>query len=315
VRRRLPLLGLTALVLASCEGGGTETVTVVAPLPSPPAGRLVVAADDDIAVVEADGSGRDVVITAPGAQFDADWSPDGLRLVYRDSSAGINVNDEIYVSASDGSGARNLTASPTNEWSPAWSPDGEQIAFASDREGELRIFVMGADGSGVRRVTEIWGEYPAWSPDGTQIAFASHVGGRSLHGDPNYDVFVVGADGSVLRQLTESPAYDMYPTWSPDGTQIAFHSTRATPAGFEPPPRDPERNADFDVFVVPAEGGRARNLTRDSERQQKFPDWSPDGRWLAVDEEGAVVFVATDGSARIARPDGLIGNFPAWAPG
>ena len=60
---------------------------------------------------------------------------------------------------------------------------------------------------------------------------------------------------------------------------------------------------------------RARNLSRDSERQQKFPDWSPDGRWLAVDEEGAVVFVATDGSARIARPDGLIGNFPAWAPG
>ena len=48
---------------------------------------------------------------------------------------------------------------------------------------------------------------------------------------------------------------------------------------------------------------------------RSFPDWSPDGRWLAVDEEGSVVFVATDGSARIARPDGLIGNFPAWAPG
>ena len=313
--RRLPLLGLTALLVASCDGGGTETVTAVAPPPPPPAGRLAVSVDDDIAVVEADGNGRQVVVAAPGPQFDSDWSPDGSRLVYRDSRTGVNVNDEIYVSSADGSGARNLTASPANDWSPAWSPDGEQIAFASDREGELRIFVMGADGSGVRRVTEIWGEYPAWSPDGTQIAFASHVGGASLHGDPNYDVFVVDADGSGLRQLTESPAYDMYPTWSPDGTQIAFHSTRATPEGFEPPARDPERNADFDVFVVPAEGGRARNLTRDSERQQKFPDWSPDGRWLAVDEEGAVVFVPTDGSARIARPDGLIGNFPAWAPG
>ena len=313
--RRLPLLGLSVLLVASCDGGGTRRSRRSRRRLPPPAGRLAVSVDDDIAVVEADGNGRQVVVAAPGPQFDSDWSPDGSRLVYRDSRTGVNVNDEIYVSSADGSGARNLTASPANDWSPAWSPDGEQIAFASDREGELRIFVMGADGSGVRRVTEIWGEYPAWSPDGTQIAFASHVGGASLYGDPNYDVFVVDADGSGLRQLTESPAYDMYPTWSPDGTQIAFHSTRATPEGFEPPARDPERNADFDVFVVPAEGGRARNLTRDSERQQKFPDWSPDGRWLAVDEEGSVVFVPTDGSARIARPDGLIGNFPAWAPG
>ena len=311
--RRIPC-ALITLLLASCDGGGVETRTVAAPPPLPPlSGRLAVSVDDDIAVVGADGSGRRVVVEAPGPQFDADWSPDGAHLAYRDSRTGVNVNDEIYVSSADGTGARNLTASPSNEWSPAWAPDGGQIAFASDREGELRIFVMGADGSGVRRVTDIWGEYPAWSPDGTQIAFASHVGGAGLHGDPNYDVFVVDADGSGLRQLTETPAYDMYPTWSPDGTQIAFHSTRSTPEGFEAPERDPERTADYDVFVVPAEGGRARNLSRDLERQQRFPDWSPDGRWLAVDEEGSVVFVPADGSARVVRP-GLVGGFPAWAP-
>ena len=228
--RRLPLLALIALLVAACDGSAEGTETVAAPL-TPPAGRLAVSVDDDLAVVEADGSGREVVVTAPGPQFDSDWSPDGSRLVYRDSRTGVNVNDEIYVSSADGSGARNLTASPANDWSPAWSPDGEQIAFASDREGELRIFVMGADGSGVRRVTDIWGEYPAWSPDGTQIAFASHVGGTSLHGDPNYDVFVVNADGSGLRQLTESPAYDMYPTWSPDGTQIVVPFDPGHPGG------------------------------------------------------------------------------------
>jgi Tol biopolymer transport system component len=313
VDRRIPF-ALIALLVASCDGGGEGAATSAGPPPlAPPVGRLVVADDDDIAVVGADGSGRRVVVEAPGPQFDADWSPDGSLLAYRDSRTGINVNDEIYVSSVDGTGARNLTASPSNEWSPAWSPDGAQIAFASDREGELRIFVMDADGSGVRRVTEIWGEYPAWSPDGTQIAFGSYVGGAS-QGHPNYDVFVVNVDGSGLRQLTDSPANDMYPTWSPDGTRIAFHSTRATPEDFEPPAYDLERTADFDVFVVPAAGGRARNLSRDLGRPQKFPDWSPDGRWLAVDEEGFVVFVPTDGTARISRP-GVEGVFPAWAPG
>lgn len=70
------------------------------------------------------------------------------------------------------------------------------------------------------------------------------------------------------------------------------------------------------MFVISAEGGKPRNLTRDPERLQKFPDWSPDGRWLAVDEEGAVAFVAADGSTPIQRLAGtaLTGGFPAWAP-
>ncbi len=304
--------GLIALLAASC-GGGEE---LVEPLP-PPEGQLAVADQDDLYVVGANGSARRAIVEAPGPQFDPDWAPDGDRVAYRDSRKGINVDDEIYVVGVDGSDGLNLTKDPANDWSPAWSPDGEQIAFASDREGELRIFVMAADGSGVRRLTEIWGEYPAWSPDGGQVAFASYVGGTGPTGDPDYDIFVVNADGSGLRRLTEHPAYDMYPTWSPDGTQIAFESTRATPAEFEPPPRDRERTADFDVFVVASDGrGEPKNLSRDLERLQKFPDWSPDGRWLAVDEEGMVAFVPADGSGPIRRVEGnaLRGGFPAWAP-
>ena len=296
-------------VLALAAGCGGERE------PDPPAGRLVVSSGDDLYVVGADGSGRRVLVDTPGLQLDADWSPDGRLIAYRDSRAGLNVDDEIYVVAADGSRERNLTRNPANDWSPAWSPDGSRIAFASDREGELRIFVMDAGGGGVRRVTDVWGEYPAWSPDGERIAFASYVGGSGPTGDPNYDLFVIGADGSGLRRLTDNPAYDMYPTWSPDGTSIAFESTRATPEGFEPPAYDLERTADFDVFAVPAAGGEARNLTSDPVRLQKFPAWSPGGRWLAVDEEGMVVFAAADGSGLRRVPGAaLTGGFPAWAP-
>ena len=58
------------------------------------------------------------------------------------------------------------------------------------------------------------------------------------------------------------------------------------------------------------------NVTRDPERLQKFPDWSPDGRWIAVDEEGVVAFAAADGSGPSAEsPEAsLEGGFPAWAP-
>lgn len=310
MRRFALLLGLTAVLASACAGGDPNGETEDAAL----SGRLVIADEGDLFVVNADGSQRRAVVRAEGMQFDADWSPDGREVVYRDSSG--EQPDELYSVAVEDSGRVNLTRDPAGDWSPAWSPDGAQIAFASDREGELRIFVMGADGSGVRRVTEIWGEYPAWSPDGEQIAFASYAGGTGPTGDPNYDLFVVNTDASGLRRLTEGPAYDMYPTWSPDGARIAFESTRATPADFEGPARDPERTADFDVFVVDADGGEPENLSRDVHGLQKFPDWSPDGRWLAVDEEGVVAFVPADGSGPIRRPagDALRGGFPAWAP-
>ena len=94
---------------------GTELLT----------GRIVFDDFEDVFTLNADGSGLRTVAGRAGAEFDGGWSPDGSRIVYRDSRRGVNEDDEIFVMAADGSGAQNLTNHPANDWGPDWSPDGE----------------------------------------------------------------------------------------------------------------------------------------------------------------------------------------------
>ena len=70
--------------------------------------------------------------------------------------------------------------------SPRWSPDGKRIAFTSNRDGNYEIYVMNADGSGQRNLTQHRAQdnYAAWSPDSKRIAFISNRGG-------GYDVYVM----------------------------------------------------------------------------------------------------------------------------
>ena len=102
-----------------------------------------------------------------------------------------------------------------------WSPDGAQIAFESDVDGDMDIYVMNADGTGVRQLTgaepdaDAHDEGPAWSPDGLQIAFTSGTG--NLTGD----IHVMDADGSDVRRITDNQdprpgwARDESPDWQP----------------------------------------------------------------------------------------------------
>jgi dipeptidyl aminopeptidase/acylaminoacyl peptidase len=85
-----------------------------------------------------------------------------------------------------------------------------EIAFASDRDGNPEIYVMAADGSHLRNLTQnsasdLW---PVWSPDGSQIAFMSNR-------DGNWEVYVMDADGSNPRNLTQNSADDGEPSWRP----------------------------------------------------------------------------------------------------
>lgn len=175
----------------------------------------------------------------------ATWSPDGRRIAY-------SSNSDIYIMNANGSSPVNITGNRAIDVSPTWSPDGRQIAFVSDRTGSPKIYVMNADGSGVRKITS--GKYdtsPSWSPkkDINKIAFVRVEGAEA-------NIFTVNPDGSGEQRLTWSSRRNENPAWSPDGHYIAFSSTRGGAK---------------DIYVMYLNGENQKQLTTGGGKS--FPTW------------------------------------------
>lgn len=185
----------------------------------------------------------------------------------------------------------------------AFSPDGMQVAFsAQTRSYHAELFVMNADGSGLRQLTHDGGyaSSPAWSPDGNTIAYAR----STVQFNPT-DLYVIGAGGGASTPIaTEWGVSEEQPSWSPDGARIAF--TVFDPGG----PRS--------IVSMRLDGTDRIDLARG---RVFNPAWSPDGASIAFfrryDGASHIWTIAPDGSgARGLVDTGTKGHVssPLWSP-
>jgi Tol biopolymer transport system component len=116
-------------------------------------------------------------------------------------------------------------------WSPVWSPDDKQIAFSGTRGGITDLYIVNADGSGMRQLTnDQYGDLqPAWSPDGKKLAFAtdrSPETNLSILKISKWRIAVMDLQSGAIEVLPNQGGLNLNPAWSPDGRQLAYISDR-----------------------------------------------------------------------------------------
>jgi dipeptidyl aminopeptidase/acylaminoacyl peptidase len=157
-------------------------------------------------------------------------APVKARLLYEGLQPNTSVDSlrvSIYAAAMDGSDAQQLTQSPFIDAHPSWSFDGKHICFTrQERDGQFDIWMMNADGSGQRKVTNSSGQsmVPCFSKDGNWIYYCSDA-------DGNYELYKIRTDGSLRTQLTftDAPIENVGPKVAPDGGTLAYASNRDRP--------------------------------------------------------------------------------------
>lgn len=260
---RAALVALAAAVTALTLSPGAE--------PGPPASEpeLVYARDGEIYVRATTGAVRRLTRNRIWDGTPS-WSPDGRRIVF---ARAVDNDSDLFVMNADGTGVKRLAGSArgAQERYPRFSPDGRLVVFASDRGNrESDIYVMRSDGTTVRRLTNgpayVDDTQPSFSPDGRLVVFTSN---RLAFF--NYEIYRMrAADGGGLTRLTfwgsgedGAPGDDVSPSYSPDGTRIAFVSDRP--------------NGEYAVWTMDARGRGLREVSRHEGHNVVFPRYSPDG--------------------------------------
>jgi TolB protein len=244
-------------------------------------------------VAKADGSEPRILFDEPAEGDEPGtpvWAPNGKRIAFAMKPHGaIDPNEsEIYTMQSDGAGLHRLTNAPGDDSHPHWSADGSRIFFNSARATRdlntdwsrqwIDIYSMAEDGRDVRRHTNCQAvcTYPVPSPDGKLVAHRKVTVTRGQNWDltrtmHNSEVFITPLDGSPALNVSNSPAFDGWPMWAPDGRWLVFVSNRdgVSMTG--------------QIYRVAVDGSGLRRLTRGAWSRAQ-PSFSADGKRILVYE-------------------------------
>jgi TolB protein len=291
------VLGGTACAV-SPEASGVQATEPRGPSESEIA---FVARDSNVFVISAAGGSPRRITSGSGFDTRPDWSPDRRRLVFIRSDSPRDTGHVMLVN-SDGTRSGRLTTGEPSFWDASWSPDGQRIAVTKEDFGGPRVYVMKADGSGLRRLVEIQSGGPSWSPDGSLIAFE----GNPMDREPDAIYRVDVRTGETSRLIAAPQTLNQAAAWSPDGTRIAFIRIRLGTEGAQ------TITLGTDLFVMDADGTKLRRLASDV--SVSSPAWSPDGRHILFASRGQLFTVDANGGA--SRPFGdppVQGVDPDWA--
>lgn len=276
---------------------------------------------------------------------DPQLSPDGEWVAHTVRSADLEKdkrNTHVWMTSWDGKRTVQLTHSKDSENTPRWSPDGLYLAFLSSRGGDdepAQLWLMDRSGGEAQAATSLKGDVLGyeWSPDGRQIALIVMDADPNRPTEANKDktpppividrfyfkedetgylgalrhhLYLFDVASRKVELLTPGAFDESLPTWSPDGSLIAFVSKRGA---------DPDRSNDIGLYVIaPRAGSEPRLVTTfhgdaGDSGWMTTPSWRPDGKALAlsVNRDAKLIYYAQqdvmiaplDGPARIITTD------------
>jgi dipeptidyl aminopeptidase/acylaminoacyl peptidase len=244
----------------------------------------------DLFTIRADGTELRQLTQTRQFEQHPSWSPDGRKILF--TQGDVMTNFDIYAMDEDGGNVQRLTEHAERDQRASWSPDGGTIAFVSERDGDVAIWLMDANGANQRKLVK--GREPSWSPDSRRIAFVS----SSFH--DNDEIYLIDADGGNMQRLTENKKFDWFPCWSPDGRRLVYNS---------------EQFGGQELMLMKADGSAPTRITVAEHTYEQEPVWSPDGRGVAY---AGKMTIGSDGELVVddkGRPRGTYDIYVVEASG